>query len=144
VNKFKYDNIEKYKYRLTEDYQFRPPKGYPTPVSAHLVGTHVDDGWIEISVHGHIFFFSEGYCWDGSSGPTIDSKKCQLAGLIHDGAYQMLREGVYGIGEIKEEAREFFDNLYRDMCREDGMGTFRSWLRWKGLRWFGRRSANGN
>jgi hypothetical protein len=137
MNRFRYDNIERYKYRLTEDYQFELPGDYPKPKYPLFA-----DDWVRISVHGHILFYDEGYAWDGSSGPTIDSKKCQLAGLIHDGGYQMLREGVYGSYTDKEEAREYFDNLYRDMCMAGGMGRRRAWLRWKGLRFFGRRAAN--
>jgi hypothetical protein len=140
ANEFKYDNIEKYKYRLTADYKFEPPGRRPR-VRNGLLCPHK---WLTMSLSDRELLFQEGYCWDGSSGPTIDSKKCQLAGLIHDGAYQLLRNGVYGAGEDKEKAREYFDNLYYEMCVADGMGTYRAWVRWKGLRLFGRRAANAH
>ena len=138
MNRFSYDNIEKYKYRLTSSFTFDLPSRRPVVKN----GLFVPERWIGLSIGGAEMHFEEGYCWDGSSGPTIDSQKCQKAGLIHDGGYQMLREGVYGSHEDKENARQYFDDLYRQMCIDDGMGSFRAWTRWKGLRWFGKRAAS--
>ena len=138
--KLQYDNIEKFKYRLTALYSFKLP--VPFPIAIYPLFAPND--WLSYNTRTGIITYEEGYAWDGSSGPTIDSKKCQLAGLVHDGAYQMLREGVFGNHEYKEAARKYFDDLYREMCISAGMGRRRAWLRWKGLRWFGKRASNGN
>jgi hypothetical protein len=137
--KLQYSNIERFKYRLTRVFKYQLPGVFPEMVYPEFA----PHAWLHYGKGGVISFYS-GYCWDGSSGPTIDSKKCQRAGLVHDGAYQLLREGVFGGHEQKEDAREYFDNLYYNMCVEDGMGKRRAWVRWKGLRWFGKKAASVN
>lgn len=136
--KLRYSNIERFKYRLTNVYKFQLPGKFPEAVHSKFI-PHT---WLNYDIEKGYIVFNIGYCWDGSSGPTIDSKKCQLAGLIHDGGYQLLREGVFGGRDEREDAREYFDNLYYQLCLEHGMGKKRAWTRWKGLRWFGRSSAN--
>jgi hypothetical protein len=133
-----YDNIERFKYRLTADFKFTLPGEFPKMTYP----LHQPDEWIRYDDESGTLYYEEGYCWDGSSGPTVDSKQCHLAGLIHDAGYQLLREGVFGARTEKQKAREFFDNLYYILCIAGGMGRKRAWLRWKALRLLGKKAAN--
>ncbi len=70
-----------------------------------------------------------GYAWDGASGPTKDTKNSMRASLVHDALYQLIR-----MGELDIEHRVYIDKLFRDICREDGMSKFRSWLWYKSVK----------
>lgn len=70
-----------------------------------------------------------GCAWDGSSGPTIDSRKDKIASLVHDIFYWMMQSG-----ELSWEHKDAADRLYRFLCVAGGMSRFRSWLRYRALR----------
>ncbi len=85
----------------------------------------------------------ENYCWDGSTA-VPDTSGCMFASLVHDALYQMMRL-EYGISQEKmgamkrSEFREKADWLYYAFCVANGMWRPRAWLRWKGVRLFGKR-----
>jgi len=88
----------------------------------------------------------EGYAWDGSSGPTIDSKYCMRASLFHDILYQCFREQLFFPNrtwnqEEHNRLRYRADKLYRDILRADGKSAFVSWLRYRALRLLGGKHA---
>lgn len=78
----KYKDIRSYKYELAED------------VSANLFGGPYPSFSHEyFEIKDNILTIRKGYCWDGASGPTIDTPATMLAGLVHDALYQAIREG---------------------------------------------------
>jgi len=79
-----------------------------------------------------------GYCWDGPSGPTIDTKNFMRGSLLHDALYQLIREGYLA----EDEWRKYSDDLLREICLEDGMSRLRAWYVYKSVRWFGGASAH--
>ena len=131
----RFDDITPYKYRLARRFAFELPPALPAVVDEEA--THFP--WLELTAG--CLVFQAGYCWDGSSGPTVDSKTCHRGSLIHDGSYQLLRNGAFGTGRDRENGREYFDSLYRDLCLEDGMSEFQATMRWRALRLFGARAA---
>ena len=119
-----YRKINRYKYQLQRDYRcavdIRPDSDID-----------VSDGWFSLSVEG-IARFRKGYSWDGPSGPALDTPNFMRASLVHDGLYQMMREG-----KLPSSYRKTADKIMRDICREDGMSRFRAWYTYQGVRAFG-------
>ncbi len=73
-----------YKYQLAEDESFQ--------TSIHPKGDITSEaGRIKLSASGKLSI-SEGYAWDGPSGPVIDRKTNMRASLAHDALYQLMRE----------------------------------------------------
>jgi hypothetical protein len=70
--------------------------------------------------------------WDGPSGPTIDTKGFMRGSLVHDGLYQLMRDGLLDHEEYRKDA----DLLLKAICLEDGMSRFRAWYVYHGVRLF--------
>jgi hypothetical protein len=119
----KYRDISKYKYLLEE------PLTVTVPIRG--ITARVDGDWVSLSEYG-LLVIRKGYAWDGASGPAIDTPDFMRASLVHDALYQLLREGALPPGK-----RSVADAVMRSICREDGMGRFRSWYCWLGVRLFG-------
>ena len=119
-----YRELKRYKYQLLEDYslqiELEPPSGI---VSA--------GGWICLDDDGMLWIKS-GYCWDGASGPTVDTPSSMRGSLVHDALYQLMREGL-----MPQEARPGADALFWEIVVEDGMPRWRAWYYRKGLRFAG-------
>ena len=77
---------------------------------------------------------SAGFEWDGATG-AIDTPDFMRASLVHDALYHLLREGALGMGHRKR-----CDQLFRDICIEDGMPLYRAWRAYLGVRVFGGRA----
>ncbi len=71
--------------------------------------------------NGHILI-NKGFCWDGPSGPTLDTPAFMRGALVHDALYRMMR-----LGALPETWRPQADNILRDLCTTDGMSKLRSW-----------------
>ena len=116
---------EGYKYQLVKDYA----------VQTQVFGLQVDSAFITLYPTG-ILIIRKGYCWDGASGPTIDTKNSMRGSLVHDALYQLLREGklVAHIEDPKEKhteherIRQIADDALADICKEDGMANVRAEL----------------
>lgn len=107
---------EGYKYQLVENCMFEVPFDFAFDIPfARLVN--------------HVLIAFAGYCWDGSSGPTLDGKYDARASLLHDIFYQAMRSGQVPISH-----RPKVDDYYQQCCLEDGMGKVRAWVRRQGLR----------
>lgn len=113
----------KYDYKLTK---------------THEEALHEFDG-IKAGGNDYVFLMSSGkltlqngYEWDGASG-AIDTKSIMRASLVHDGLYQLIREGHLAKGYRKRADRI----MYR-ICRQDGMSWFRAQYVYRAVRWFGR------
>ena len=72
----------------------------------------------------------KGYAWDGSTA-VPDTKACMRASLVHDALYALMREG-----KLDFKHRDYADQMYRDMCIEDGMWRWHANLRYWGLKHF--------
>lgn len=117
---------EGYKYRLERSHiSFTGIKGHAASV----------DGWLSLDKAG-VLWIREGYCWDGPSGPSVDTKSFMRASLVHDALYQLMREG-----HLPLHLRGAADDLLQQHCREDGMSWLRSWYVRKAVGWFGESSA---
>ncbi len=107
-----------WKYRLEADYYVTIPIHPPAPVGNRYIRL-LPTGQLRIAA---------SYCWDGPSGPTIDSSCFMRGSLVHDALYQLLREGL-----LAPEHRADADRILRDLCREDGMTWLRAWWVYQGV-----------
>jgi hypothetical protein len=100
-----------FKYQLNHTYS----------VNIGLYGYDISSRYIRLTADGLLVIYS-GYCWDGPSGPTIDTKNFMRGSLVHDALYQLIREG-----KLPMEVRLFADRVLQIICIEDGMSDFRAW-----------------
>ena len=117
-----YQRRPQWKYRLEARYQ----------VSVGFYERKAERGndfvWLD---HG-LLTISEGYAWDGPSGPAIDTRTWMRASLVHDALYQLMRED-----HLPRELRKLVDDLMRAHLLEDGMSRFRAWYSYRAVRFFG-------
>ena len=88
-----------------------------------LVG---DDEYVCLERDGYMTF-SKGYAWDGPSAPklfikAVGIKKLIRASLVHDGLYQLMRQG-----KLPRFRRQQVDKLFQTHCHEDGMSSIVAW-----------------
>lgn len=82
------------------------------------------------------------YAADASSGPTLDDDTNVHAGFAHDGLYQLLRIGKFGIKKKDfKRLRKLADLTFYDQLKKDGMPWFRRNYYYQAVRWFGRKHA---
>ena len=118
---------EGYKYQLEENYT----------VKVDILGETVDTDYIDLTPDGSLTIY-DGYCWDGPSGPTRDTKDFMRGALVHDALYQSMRMGKLDAKKYRKVA----DDTMRKLCREDGMGWFRAYYTYHAVRLFGSNSAD--
>lgn len=99
-----YRKLRKYKYQLM----------LPMLYNIGVEVGDVDHGWI--TVIGNIVKIRKGYCWDGASGPVIDTPAFMRGSLIHDALYQLIRLDL-----IDKQFRSIADQTLYDICIADGM-----------------------
>ncbi len=90
--------------------------------------TNIQTEYIELTDMGRLTI-KEGYCWDGASGPAIDTKRIMRGSLVHDALYQLLREGF-----LPPEDRVGADMELRKIILEDGMSWMRAWYCYRVVR----------
>ncbi|KKK56498.1 hypothetical protein LCGC14_3063940, partial [marine sediment metagenome] len=78
-----------------------------------------------------------GYCWDGPSGPAIDTRNFMRGSLIHDALYQLMRMEL-----LDQSMRDAADRTLWRICREDGMWAIRAWWIYKSVHWFAASAAD--
>jgi len=100
-----------YKYQLAENYVIDLNIKIDVPI---------DTEYINLTTSG-ILTIKEGYAWDGASGPTWDDKSNMRGSLVHDALYQLLREK-----RLPLNYRQVADDILFQLCKEDGMSTFRA------------------
>ena len=108
-----------YKYQLVESVSL---------LTCIKPGEDILTKYIDLYYDGHMII-REGYCWDGPSGPTIDTKNFMRGSLIHDALFQLMREG-----KLLRSRRKDADLLLKQICLEDGMSRLRAWWVYKGVR----------
>jgi len=120
-----YRKINRYKYELMEITHIIVPFTVPTDILTPF-----------ITVRGNILGVRKGYCWDGASGPTIDTPSTMRGSLFHDALYQLMRMGL-----IPQDTKADADELFYKLIKQDGMGRIRAWYYYHGVKSFGRNSA---
>ncbi len=111
-----------YKYQLKETYS----------VSIDIKPeAAIDTEYIVLDTEGKLTI-SEGYAWDGPSGPTIDTLTFMRGSLVHDALYQLMRENHLDHKIYREPA----DRTLQKICKEDGMWFLRAWWVYHGVRLF--------
>lgn len=103
----------------------------PTALKGHMCLFPEGAPWLSLLPNGELWMKS-GYLWDGPSGVAIDTPTFMRASLVHDALYQLIKQGL-----LPKSARKKADAEMRRICREDGMGWFRSWYAWAAVRVFG-------
>jgi len=111
-----------YKYQLKEPYCVK------TDVKPAL---YIYTEYISLDTSGNIII-SEGYAWDGPSGPTVDTLNFMRGSLVHDALYQLMRERY--LDHIYH--REASDRTLQRLCLEDGMSSIRAWGVYHAVRLF--------
>lgn len=89
-------------------------------------------GFIKFDSKGRVTI-APGYCWDGASGPTIDTLDSVCAALGHDVQYELMGAGLLPVFVYKNVADLWFYNR----LRADGMQDFRAWAWYRAVYAFG-------
>jgi hypothetical protein len=120
-----YRKLTGYKYQVMKDYSMQlnltPLKAIRRKLAKFL----------SLSPHG-VLFIRKFYAWDGPSGPTIDTRDFIRGSLVHDALYQLMREGVLDYRVHRQQA----DQILKELCLEDGMGSFRAWYVYQAVHLF--------
>lgn len=117
-----------YKYQLANSYKLNIPIRPSTDIKTEFV---------DLDTNGNLVV-KKGYAWDGPSGPVIDTEENMRASLIHDALYQLMRRE-----ELKARTyRKAADQLFKDLCKEDGVSNIRASSYYKALRRFGKPAAS--
>lgn len=135
-----YRSLRNYKYQMVNGYGYKLPDdlfclatGKPFNQGEANIGLWVRLDWTMRTLH-----ISRGYCWDGPSGPTIDTENFMRGSLVHDALYQLMREHSF-----YRQWRDDADQILKRICLEDGMSKVRAaWVYW-GVKTWGRRAAGG-
>ncbi len=117
-----------YKYQLKQPYTVRISIVPPATINAK---------YISLETTGDLTI-REGYAWDGPSGPTIDTPSFMRGSLVHDALYQLMREGHLDRNTYRQTA----DRILRDICKEDGMWSIRTWWVYQCVRLFADAAAD--
>jgi hypothetical protein len=108
---------EGYKYQLAKDYGITVPVIPKEDVDIQFIKmirpTLRDTSYLLIR---------SGYAWDGPSGPTFDTPSFMRGSLVHDVLYQLIRLEL-----LDPCYRRDADDILKEICKEDGMGSLRAW-----------------
>lgn len=113
---------EGYKYQLVETYSVQ---------TAIFPSSDIVTERITLTKLG-MLIITEGYAWDGCSGPTKDDKTNMRGGLVHDALCQLGRAGL-----LDEQWFHACNEELKRICAEDGMKWFRRWYYFEGVEDFG-------
>jgi hypothetical protein len=101
--------------------------GYKYQLAATYVGAlhffppcSVDHPYFQLRPDGTIIVRAS-YCYDGPSGPTIDTPSAMRGSLIHDVLYQAMRGGL-----LPRKCKGAADRELEIVCVEDGMIRLRA------------------
>lgn len=117
-----------YKYQLAETYQIK------IDIKPH---SDISTKFIDLDTIGNLKVKS-GYAWDGPSGPVKDTKENLRSSLIHDALYQLMR----GRELYARTHRKAADQLFKDICKEDGVSNYWASKYYWALRRFGKPAAS--
>jgi hypothetical protein len=121
----KYQKLNSWKYRVVE--AFSHSSNVFEDITSEY-GSIKKDGTITIN---------KDYCWDGGSGPAIDTKNSQDGSCLHDYLYFLFREGLLD----PTKYRDIADRLLESVNIEKGMSKMRAgWWYWA-VKSFAKRST---
>lgn len=117
------------RYRSLRNWKYQTMALYihDTPIYGHDCKTD----WIRLNAEGQLVI-QPGYCWDGASGLTWDSKCSMRGSLTHDALYQLMRLEL-----LPQSCKAAADRLLRDICIEDGMWPIRAAIWCAGVKCLG-------
>lgn len=115
-----YRKLRKYKYQLVKDFTYK----------TKITGYDITTEYIRLEMGG-LLHIKKGYCWDGPSGPTFDTKSSMRASLVHDALYQLIRMGL-----LSPANRPATDKELYALCLIDGMWGWRAWLWYRAVKKF--------
>jgi len=98
--------------------------------------SRIGNGFVHLSPDGTLSI-TEGYAWDGPSGPTIHTRNFMPGSLIHDALYQLMR-----LQFLPLDCRQAADEELRLACLQDGMSSIRAGWVYLAVRLFGQRAAS--
>jgi hypothetical protein len=78
-----------------------------------------------------------GFCWDGPSGPAVDTPSFMRGSAAHDLFYRLMRLRL-----LPQSVRKAADKLMYSLCREDGMWPIRAWYCTRAVRDFAAGAAD--
>ena len=122
--------------RYRSEYKYQIASDYKIQISI-LPAEDIVTDFIELQSDGELTV-KRGYAWDGPSGPVIDTTENLRASLVHDALYQLMRNEELNTRTHRKTA----DQLFRDICKEDGLSGFRANIYYKALRKFGKPAAS--
>ncbi len=93
----------------------------------------INTDYMRISEIG-VLYLKPGYAWDGPSGFMRDTRTAMIGSLMHDALYGFLRLGLLPYEPFKVIA----DDIFRDVCIDQGMAHWRARNARRALKWFGR------
>lgn len=111
-NQIEYRDLPTWKYQLETDWTYQTGLAGYTSYDQALFGLEYDG----------VLHVDRGYCWDGPSGPTLDTKDFMRGSLVHDVLYQSIRLKL-----LPSSARKAADLELDKILKKDGM----FWLRRK-------------
>jgi hypothetical protein len=117
-----------YKYQLANEYQIN---------IAIIPKENIETEFINLDTNGKLKV-KKGYAWDGPSGPVIDTEENMRASLVHDALYQLMRNNKLSSRSHRKAA----DQLFKDICKSDGVSSFTASVYYKALRKFGKPAAS--
>ena len=106
-----YRKLSKYKYQLLNTFSYKLKR---------VFSCAVDVGWVKLN--GDKITVKKGYCWDGASGPTVDTDNTMVPSLIHDALCQLIR-----VGKIDKKHQKNADLVLRDVLLDYGMTKARAY-----------------
>ena len=122
--------------RYRADYKYQLANDYSISISIKPK-SNIDTDFISLDVHGNLLV-KKGYAWDGPSGPVIDTDENMRASLVHDALYQLMRNEYL----VTRTHRKAADQLFKDICKEDGVSNWWASAYYKALRKYGKPAAS--
>lgn len=129
----KYEELTKYRIYKTEHLPLQTMypelmQGFPLYLNLNFPFASMVKG---------VLTLKPGFCWDGPSGPAMDTPNAMTASGGHDALYWMIREGYLDI----DIYRPLADVAYKHWCIWKGMSRFRAGYHYWGVRKFARFAA---
>ena len=121
-----------YKYQLVEDYKIN---------ISIKPDFDIKTEFIDLDTDGNLLI-RKAYAWDGPSGPVIDTDENLRGALVHDALYQLMRMGLLHHDGCSKTYRKLADQEFQNICKEDGVSSFRAFIWYRGLRRFGKFAAD--
>jgi len=108
-NPIKYRDLPTWKYQLETGWIHQ----------TDITGAVFEEPFFRLDLDG-LLHIGRGYCWDGPSGPTFDTKGFMRGSVVHDVLYQAIRLEL-----LPSSARKQADLELDKLLKEDGMFWFR-------------------